>query len=115
MDNIDKNELLLITSKKRKTTTNSKLQLDNAFSDIQNSKFVLDLANELDLQTAPFDHVFNTQKKTENKSTNNELSKVNSSIEYRFYSKIPKPDSNYLIKSDKYSDMSTKIPKPKFN
>ena len=105
-----KNEL---SCKKRKTAVKPGLGTTVCLSNAQNDKFISDLANELDLQTAPFEHVFISHKKTLNEPMKEELISVNSSINYRFYSKIPKPEANYCIRYGKYTDFPTRIPKYK--
>lgn len=115
MEDNGNNEVIVITEKKRKTTTNSKLRLDNELADVSNKKFMNELANDLDMQTAPFESAFKSQKKNQKTPIKDEYANVHSSVEFRFFSKIPKPDPNYSIKSSKYPELPSKIPKYKLN
>ena len=115
MEDNGKNNVIVVTEKKRKTTTNSQLRLDNDFSDVSNKKFMNDLANDIEMHTAPFESAFKSQKKNQRTPIKDEYANVHSSVEYRFFSKIPKPDSNYSIMSNKYPELPSKIPKYKLN
>ena len=50
-----------------------------------------------------------------NNNIEEEKKNCKNSFDYRFYSKIPKPNKNNIINYDKYSNFETKIPKLKID
>ena len=77
----------------------------------QNEKYIENILNRLNNNFDPF-------KNENNQNVNNieeEKNNCKNSFDYRFYSKIPKPNKNNIINYDKYSNFESKIPKLKID
>ena len=77
----------------------------------QNEKYIENILYRLSNINSPFKHENNQNVKNIEEEKNN----CKNSFDYRFYSKIPKPNKNNIINYDKYSNFETKIPKLKID
>lgn len=115
---------------KRRTThqINDDYPILDSFKEIKKENLSSDVWNELENQTAPFEHIFKSSQKAQialpeslyNTDTQKGkfivhppqlLLNISSSSLYRFLSQIPKPRKDYLIRYDKYPDMPSRVPK----
>lgn len=76
----------------------------------QNEKYIENILNRLNNNITPFQYENNQNNNIEEEKKN-----CKNSFDYRFYSKIPKPNKNNIINYDKYSNFETKIPKLKID
>lgn len=116
-------EKQFVFSKRRTTFINGDYSIIDSFNQIKKEKLTSDICDELDTQTAHFEHIFKSTQKTHDNHPQaiyyshkskyrcppQSIINISSSKSFHFLNQIARPAKDYLVRYDKYPDMPSRI------